>query len=379
MEKIIKNNEFIIAVLISILVLILTMYIIPPQHYGDTESYIESIEVLSGNILPDEDFQPNRILTTFGGMQTIRFLTPVFSNQDAAWVFLNSIFFIFSGFIFYLILRNLFSVAVSMFGTVVMLTNYGFVSFGAHMLMDIGGWFAYLLSTYLAIKFYKEKNIKFLYLAALTVGLGVLFKEHAILGTISIALVIIKRYLFGSGEVFGFFKNVVGTIAVSLTPLALVMYHVFTRYNYTYLDWLSSNSEKYGTTFAESVVTYIKTFGSLYTFGWIVFLLGTIILFGLVKKNKISFEKKFIVAIITVSALPVFVWPAITQRVLAVLVPALVVMSCFFFEYLYRKNNKHVFFVVIFVFASLYVPANYLMDLYILDNFSIGSFIPFLR
>lgn len=359
MDVSIKNKNWFLY-LSLFLIIFFSFSILKPQIAGDGIDYVESMDFLSTGYR-SPDFSPNRLLTTFGGLQTIIGLSKVFHSVVFSWIFLNAVLYFFFNFLFYKIVLSIHKdEKVALLATLFLAGNYAIIVFGLNFLMDMGGWFFYMVSIYLTLRYLETGARKNIIFSAFSVGVGLLFKEYAVLGVVPIAIVLIYENFYVGSFVLSLkniLKNSLYPALLALFPISLVYLFVYMQFDYTYLDWLQTNNERYDTfnKFSE----YTKVYGSLLNILGVLFILGSYHLFsqwkGIDKKMKI-----YILGLV-LSVTPLFVWPGITQRVLFMSVPAIVVISSYSIK---RFYNKLWFFWVIFF---VYFLINLFMDSYVLS------------
>src|SRR3989344_1473373 len=169
---------------VTLLILIVwasVLVILPPRWTGDTPSYEQSMEVLQTGVVPD-GFVPNRILTTYLGLQTVLLFASGDGDIRAAWVVMNSIFFFLSCFFFYKIIFELYGKwNVAVFGMLLLATNYALIRNASDYVMDVGGWAFYIMALYFSLLYIKRDDFRYGMYAAVAVGIGAFFKEYAFL------------------------------------------------------------------------------------------------------------------------------------------------------------------------------------------------------
>ncbi len=359
------KDYWLIGLVISLMaVLGLFRLYIGPNILGDTLSYVDTMDVLAGHAAP-AGFVPNRVITTFAPMEIVHFLAPYFGGVYGPWFALNCLFFVLIGIVFFKLLDSFFdSKPAAYLGTLFLATNYGFLIFGPNYLMDIGGWSFYIFSIYFLWRYARSKRHKDILLAALMVGVGGLFKEYAFLGAIAIAAYLILEAWPSLRTVQGWREFIVKSVSsaiVALVPVVLLYVWAYHRFGYTYANWFGSNAVHY--IYPSRVKEYIKAFGSLINFlafpvlggAWIALRQWTgKAIPGLTREAKI-FSTAFLV-----SFLPIFFWPAITQRILTITVPFAAFVACFCF-----KKYQHRWYLFLPLLA-LYALATFFMDSYIL-------------
>lgn len=348
-----KHRMVLILIAIALALAAFSITFFQPQVVGDSPSYVEAMGVLTGLPVP-EDFVPNRILTTFGGLVSVLALAPIFGILPA-WLLLNVVFYVVMALASFYLFKEVFEdERIAFLGSLFVIGNYAPLVFGLAYLMDMGGWAFLLLSFWGVARFIKTGTSSSVLWAAAAVGAGGLFKEYALLGCIAIAVALI---LMAFREPRRAIPLMPLTAAIALTPVALVHIGVYQNFGYTYLDWTRHNAETY--VYSSRVIELIKSFGSLTNLLAPLTALGAWIWgSSCVRTGRAALEdpKNMIVAAVIASALPVFFWGGITQRVLFVAVPALALVAGFLFE---RRKQWWTGFLGV---AALYVITNISVD-----------------
>jgi len=349
------RDRFKTYTLLSLLFLtVFSIAVLHPEIKGDGFSYLEMTEILKTGILPDPFF-PLRIITGFFGVVFLTLVDSIIQNIHISWLLINSIFYIVMGMVFYALLRKLSrSPEVSFLSTLFLVTNYAAVTAGLGYLMDVSGWMFYVISLYGALRYMQTKNGKWLYLSAVAIGLGGEFKEYALLGYIVLSGCILFVHWRQWIEIVK--KLFVSGLIASGPFIAMNIYSLI-MYDFTYVEWLSAQGRY---VYEHRILEYIKSFGSLYNFGWLLFFPG---LYLLLKDSRKLFQNESVVFmwLALLSFLPVFIWDAITQRILFIATPALIMVSSLFIERMQRHRY------LILSLLGLYILSSYLMDAFILD------------
>src|SRR3989344_8499554 len=354
-----KDKNAWIAVFLILAVWASVLVILQPRVTSDTLTYDQAMEVLKTGVAPD-GFIPNRILTTYLGMQTILLLAAGDGDMRAAWVVMNSVFFFLTCFFFYKIILELYgkrNVAVA--GMLLLATNYALIRNASDYVMDVGGWAFYIMALYFVLRYIKTDDFHFALYGSVAVGIGCFFKEYAFLGFIALACAIIYQRRGAIGKAA---KEIAFIGTVAFVPLLLFYTVIYFQYHYSYANWFTyahESSQSYYASFAARIVEYIKTFGSAYTFGWFLFFGG---LYFLLKKKDTFIKKQtaLYLSFVGISALPVFAWPFITQRLLFPIIPFLIMVSCLVFV---RYEKKILYFAPLLI---VYAATNFAMDAYVL-------------
>lgn len=350
-----NNDKFKISLLAALIFLsVFTIYVLQPIVRGDTSTYIEAMKVLKTGVAP-ADFIPNRIISTYLGLRSIMLINVFVNNLFVSWLILNSFLYIAMGMSFYSLLIKIVDNARTAFlGTLFLMTNYAAVIFSFNYQMDIGGWAFYVATLYFSYKYLETRCDKWLWTATLLVALGGLFKEYAFLAyTVIFGLIIFVEWRRW-GEMI---KKIFLTGLLAFIPMLIINLYAFFKYHYTYLNWFIPATQLYPE--LNRPIEYLKSFGSLYTFGWFLFL-GGLYLFLKRFKETLRDQKLLFIWLVVISSLAVFVWPVVT-RVLFITLPAVVLISSLFI----KKFDKWWYLVVLLLIP--YVLSSYFMDSFILN------------
>lgn len=345
-----ENNEWLVFIYLFVIIL-LSFLILKPRIAGDSFDYLNSIQFLQTGI-KSIDFAPNRLLTTFGALETLILFSKIFGSVIFSWIFINTLFYFFFNFLFYKIILSIQKdEKVATIATLFLAGNYALIVFGLNFLMDMGGWFFYMLSLYFSLQYVNTSLRKFILLASLSVGVGLLFKEYAVLGVIPIACILVYENFYKNNLFYSlkkiFIKSLVPAV-LAIVPVLVLYIFIYYKFDYTYIDWLATNDERYVN--FNKMAEYIKSFGSLLNILGILCVGGFYSLY----KNWSQRDEKGKVFIVSVllSVSSLFLWPGITQRVLFVSVPAIVLVSSFLFKrYIKYSNLFYIVFVVYFLFS----------------------------
>jgi hypothetical protein len=364
-----KQDKYkVLTFFILVFLVIFSPLALNPKIAGDSLLYTSSIDVLKTGILP-AGFMPMMILTTYLGLRLIMFFDLFINNIAISWLVLDSILYVTMGLFFYSLVKRMFDSSKTAFvGTLFLVTNYAAISFGLGYLMDMGGWTAYVASLFFSWRYLESycKEDKWLYISSTIIGVGGLYKEYAFVAYVIVFGVVV----WGNwGKWFEILKKLFVTGVLAFTPFILMNIYTFVYYGgYTYIDWM--NFQKVYV-YQDRVVEFIKSFGSIYNFGWFLFIPGFYILLKRYK-DFIKDKRMFFICFCLISCLSVLLWPVVT-RVLFITIPAIVLVSALFIQ----KTEKKVYLIWSILLA--YVFCAYLMDAYILDNVDISSILKFLH
>lgn len=315
---------------------------------SDSISYLKTMSALDG--IDSADQYAYRIITTAGGLWTVLVLSKIFNSYENAWLFMNIIFYIISALLMYEIVRRVHdNPHVALLSSLFLTANYAMINFGLGYFMDIGGWTFFLASALGVLMYSKSGMKKHLLWSAVAVGVGGLFKEYAFLGAFLIGFYLLYENI---AKKKSFLEKVwLPSLIVSIPTLVLHSI-VYIKYNFTYFDWLAFNQGYY--IYASRIIEYTKSLGSLLN---VLAILSAIGIYYIWRKKQ---DWPFVICFFS-SVLPFLFWPAITQRIDFIIVPAVILFASYFFK---QYENKIYIFAPIFV---IYFLLNLYMDSFVLN------------
>lgn len=293
----------------------------PFDFGGDAPGYLEAMQVLNGMPEP-ATFTPNRFLTTFASVSVVALLASLTGNYLASWFFVNTFYFFGLAFVSYFLFRRLTGNETgSILGALFVIGSYDVLTFGLNYLMDIAGWFWFMLSllfSYLYLEDGKNESRRYLWYAALAAGLGTLFKEYAFFAFLPLGACILYRHRL---DVRGIIRDALPCVA-SLVPLLLVHAGVYLIYGYSYLDWYGMNTATFG--FSDWAWNAGRSF--LVVLGLIL----PVSVLGLTTLRSVTGTRiKLFTLSLVLPALAVFIWPIITERLVFLAVPLAALLAAF--------------------------------------------------
>ncbi len=344
----------------------LSLQFMPHVLQGDALSYVDAARAyangqhlnidLSGEITR-EIVAVHRMLTTTLGIQTLRFFSAIAGSFEIGWLVMDTALFFGGSIVLYLLLARFYgSERVAFIGGLFFAGNYSMLSQGMGYFMDIGGWFFYLLALLLTFRYIESGRYRSLLIASLVIAIGGFFKENAYMAAIPIGVILLfENYR----KPLTFLAKSVPLGLLVLGPAVLQHLLIYREYGYTYSYWINVSQDFYE--YESTLVEYIKSFGSLLTFLAPLTLLGVYEFVRRFKDASLETEKKVFLVSVALSAVPAVLWPAITQRVLFLIIPAAILFAGLFF-----KRHERYWFAFLPI-VVLYVLAGLFMDSFILD------------
>jgi hypothetical protein len=324
---------------------------------GDAVTYVDAIKVLNGAPLDESigmhTYVIHRIMTTFLGLEIINGLSFVFGSVEVAWLVWGTILYFFVNILFYRLLFRMFkSARTALIGGLFFAANYAMLIFGLTYFMDIGGWSFYIFSIYSLYRYIEAHNSRDLWVSVLAMSVGGFFKENALVAYVPLFFVMFSEY---RTSLVVFLRKIIPLSLVAGLPFIIHQVVVYLAYGEHYLHWVSINKTAY--IYYSRIIEYIKSFGSLLNF------LAPVSLVGLwvagreyVSVRKIDQRFVFIAGVL-VSSIPAVMWPGITQRVLFMVVPGLVMLACFAIKRYEKYWYAFIPVLIVYVLMSLYMDS----------------------
>lgn len=348
LKEIVIKNKYFFGVLGLAVLSVLVSYFYIGYHrelFKDAIGYAEAADFLQGR-QSAAAVPMNRILTTPLFLYSVIFINFFLKDFSSSLAVFNLIFYFLCVGAFFLLAREIYHDEKTAFwGALLVAANFYLIDPGNAHLADMAGWFFFILSTYLAVRYFNSADRRFYLGAVAAAAVGFLFKEYGGLGLVSLFLLIALADGFSARRKLG--ETVVAG-ALFLVPFLAYHTFVYLQYHYSYFDWYSSVktlSFEAGRQ-ARGLAVFVKILGWLFSFGWLIWLIG-------LKKEwqERNWRRWKILAAILPASLFFVIWPEIAQRLAFILVPWLALSAGLGLS---RMNSYRAA-----ALTGLYVLANY--------------------
>jgi hypothetical protein len=294
------------------------------ETFDDTSIYLSAIQQIEHKtpIYQEKQYiaQVIPLLTNPATIILSVVIGGIFNSELTGLAIINIIFYILTAFVFYnlalLILKNNRDAIIAL---IFLAGSYSILRFGpGAYLVDMPGWFFYILALFLSIRFFYSQEEKFAYLAGFTSMIGLFFKEYGGIGILTLVVLIFLSPLALRKK----FALAIKSCSFLFVNLG---YHIWAYISHGYLYF-----HRYGTilkNFAphQTVFRTIKVLGYLFHIGWPIALVG--LWEGLSKKfENIQDHKKIFLGILP-SAVVFLAYPAYDQRIAFIGVPLLSLLA----------------------------------------------------
>lgn len=362
------RGPFFLAYLACLTILAsLALYFLPHVLQGDAVSYVDAAKAyasgshlsvdLESEVITPEIVAVHRMLTTTLAIEVLRFFAWLTGSFEVGWLVMDTILYFAGGIALYILLMRFYdSERVAFIGGLFFAANYTVLSQGMGYFMDIAGWFFYIFALLLLYLYMESNSYRTLMLAALVVAVGGFFKENAYMAAIPIGTILLfENY----NKPLTFLAKSIPLGLLVVTPAVYQHIHIYREYGYTYTYWIRISQDLYE--YNSIIIEYIKSFGSLLTFFAPVALLGAYEFIRRLFDQALETRKKVYIVAVLVSSIPAVMWPAITQRVIFLAVPGLILLA----GLAIHRWQRHWY--AFLPFVALYAIAGLTMDAYILD------------
>jgi hypothetical protein len=341
-KKIFQNVYFYLILLIVINILVATFYASPNfKIAGDAGSYHEAIRLLEGG----KSYGPVpflRLLTTPLMLFSARVADYFVNNIYASMATVNLIFYVLISFVFYKLAFEIYKdEKIAFLGSFFFISNYYLFNIDNAFIADMGGRFFFILTNFLAVKYFLGSEKKYYYLAIISSSAGVLFKEFGALGLLSLVFLI---FLSKSPWLEKMKLTIKAGLLFSIIP-ALFHLFFFLKSGFSYLDVYNIGVNFYPPEMhAYGLSVFIKVMGWIFLAGWPLFL------WGLYQEKKF-FDKQRVTILCALlpASLAFFAWPMFMQRTAFILVPWLSLITGFGVS---KIKNRYIV-VVLLIFYLL--------------------------
>lgn len=268
------------------------------KAYGDTVSYIDAIHWFRGGSI---NVDPWVVLKPLGVLSALPF---EFLGEGAGLVVQNAIFYLLSAFLIFKITDLIFNnKKQALLASLFFVTVTQVLEVGLAYLTDMGAWFFYLLSIFLTLLSFRNRNDKLIILNGFLSGAGFLMKENGGLGILFFGLMILFSKEFGIKEKI---RKILYFGIFFLIPIISWQVFMYRRFQLTSLDWYLYQLRGFSHGEGTGLVVF-KYFGQLFrTLGilWIFFFIGLYREF----KEK-NWQKLKIYLALLPASLSFFLWP----------------------------------------------------------------------
>ena len=266
------------------------------QEYGDTSSYIEAIHWFQGK---SEEVSPWRVLRPLGPLIALPF---EFLGEGAGLILQNIIFYLLSAFLIFKITELIYhNKKQALFASLFFVTATQVLGVGLAYLTDMGAWFFYLLSIFLTLLYFKNKNEKLIVLNGLLSGVGFLMKENGALGILFFGMMVLLSKEFQLKEKI---SKIIHFGIFFLIPVAALQFFMYQYFHLTSFDWYLSH----GQANAEgTLLIFLRYLGQLFrTLGllWIFFFIG-----AFQEWKEKNWERMKVFLALLPSSFSFFLWP----------------------------------------------------------------------
>jgi len=249
----------------------------------------------------------------------------------------NVIFFYLTGiYLFKLIFLISKSFQLSLTGMLLYIFCQPFAVYTLFILSDVTGWFFGIYAIYLSIKYINKQNNNFnIILIGFTSGIGMLFKESAIIGLIFAIIYIMLYHITVKNKIHKLFYLFVGFI-VPVAISFIIISHVF--HDSIINRVLFAHKAVSGDTFKFTELKQIYRILDVYWFFVIVAIINIIKNF-----RKINLISKAAILSLLFSSVLMPVWPYYSDRILFMVAPFLLIISLTTIQ----KFDKYAMFLII--------------------------------
>ena len=203
------------------------------QRYGDTVGLLDTIRSFWGKgdfvVFP-------LILRPLGPFLAMPF---EFLGEGAGLIIQNIIFYLLATVLIFKIVDLIYhNKQQALLASFFFVTAVSVIESGLAYLTDMGAWFFYILSIFLTLLYFKNKNEKLIILNGVLSGMGVLMKENGGLGVVFFGLMVLFSGEFNLKEKI---SKIMNFGIFFLIPIITVQVFTFKYFQFTSLDWYSAN------------------------------------------------------------------------------------------------------------------------------------------
>jgi 4-amino-4-deoxy-L-arabinose transferase-like glycosyltransferase len=355
-----KNNKYLIyALVFSAFQLSIILAGQGVRIASDSPAYISATK----SLVEGENIQPNGLTLTSRqislrplGTLIAAFFTILTGDIITAFAIENSIFYLGSTVLIFLISNRLYrSEKIAFYSAVLFASAEAVITWGIAVLVDMGVWFFYSFSIYVTLLFIEEYKTRFLLLAGIICGMGVLMKENVIAGAIFFILILFSAKNLHIRPKIKYTALFVGIV---LIPIIIAQVIAFFYFRFTYIDWYRLNLSLYMKQYFTITRFFIAIFGA-FTFTIFLFFKG---LWKEIKRKNYQRLRIFLSLIIS-SFIPILVWTIFVDRFIFLLFPGIIPVSAYGLLLNFGKNDekKSVLVLELVILLAIVVSNNILL------------------
>jgi len=263
-----KNNKYLVfALLFALLNAAAIFLIFGFQSYGDSQSWIDVVHWFQDK---GGEVSPIRIIRPLGPLIAVPF---EFLGDGAGLIVQNIVFYLLCVFLIFKITELIFhdrkqALLASLFFAV----SPTMLQYGLAYLVDTGAWFFNLLSIFLTLTYFKNKDERLIILNGFLSGLGVLIKEPSGLGALFFGMMVLLS------KDFSFRDKILKIVRFGIffaIPIAVVQFLTFKYLRFTYLDlYAAGGAATRGEGMLLIFLKYLGQFFGVLGILWIFFFVG---------------------------------------------------------------------------------------------------------
>lgn len=268
------------------------------QRDLDTGSYVEAINYIAGQgEIGDSVFR----LIKPSALYLALVFRPIFGTEHAL-VAENIFFYLGAVYLMFKIADQIYkNKNLALLAAIFFMTAYSIIRWGLAALTDMSGWFFFLLSVYLSLRFLADRKNYLVWLNGLVSGAGLLFKEPGAMGALFFVSLLFLFQFSRREKIVNIIKFGVAFIAIVL-PVSLLIYY---KFHYSFYHWFIYNQEiRIRYTWKQSLIYTLENIFSLMFLAWFFVIRG--IRQELIENNR---ERLKLLAAFILPSLSFIIWP----------------------------------------------------------------------
>lgn len=349
LEEFKKNKYLIWALFFALLNMGVIFFIFGFQEYGDTSQYIQTIHWFQG-----KEVEPSvwRIIRPIGSLIAVPF---EFLGEGAGLIVQNIIFYLLCAFLMFKITELIYhNSRQAFFASLFFVTATSVIEVGLAYLTDTGGWFFFLLSIFLTLLYFKNKNGKLIIINGLVSSIGVLLKESGGLGAPFFGLMILLSRDFKVKEKI---LKIISFGIIFLIPIIIVQFFMFQYFRFSSLN-LFHTSIGFADVGESWPIALLRYSGQLFR---ILGILWPLILIGLWREwREKNWERIKIFLALLPSSFTFLLWhPAAGARTVFFFAPLGILLATYGLSFLENKLSKKKGTLMVILLLTAILTLNY--------------------
>lgn len=311
---------------------------------NDSVSYFTTGLFLAGE--PGGVLQPHRILKPLGPYLAYRAGEVMGIGIERGLIAINILFYVLSAWTCWMLFRRLLrEPAGAFFASVLYLGGYPLLLYGITYLTDMGAWFWNLAAIFFIVQYVETRRRGDAFLAGLATGVGLLWKEYAVVPALVFLILLITDARL-------IWRERIKALTFFCVPIAFTFLVwqvcIWLAYGVTYASWYQTGGVSH---YKWRDVPFIfKSLAGVFLAGWALVYPG----YRLIREKGSAFARRFVCILLPASLVFLF-WQSVSSRLYFVAAVPLSLFAGAYLGDLYARHSRWAWLLTCVVIAINYL------------------------